>query len=240
MLRKAFLVCLIALLSCGLAMAQETKVDGDNPQPYDFDVLGGTGMTCYGGPPIPIPNSQPDSGITSTIDIPCPANAGTIEVLVQIQHTWVGDLEVKLTRGADSIEILDRPGLQPPTPPPGSCCGCSGNDIDATFSDNGTAAAETMCNNAPAISGDVLGGDPPGPVMAVFDGKDLCGTWELRVTDGAGGDIGSLVEWCLLEDVGSRPPVPASNRTAIFVLGALLLLGSTYFMIRRRQTSSPT
>ena len=159
-----------------------------------------------------------------------------LDVLVQISHTWVGDLEVMLTKvGGPSVVLLDRPGLQPPLPPPGSCCGCSGNDVDAIFFDYGALDAETQCDNSPAIHGLVIAGDPAdNTLMASFTGEDFCGTWELRATDGAGADTGSLLEWCLINK--APPGVTASNHTGIIVLGALLLLGSTYFVIRQRQT----
>ncbi len=242
MLRRAISLCLIALLCSGFAMAQEQKgADVNNHLPSNFQ-LGGAAAVCYGGPPINIPDNDPDGGITSSFFIPCPGNAiSGLEVLVQISHTRVGDLEVALTHTAGPpVVILDRPGLQPPLPPPGSCCGCSSNDVDALFTDAGTAAAESMCNGVPpAISGTVVAGDPanPGLMAANFDGTNFCGFWELRVTDGAGQDTGSLIDWCVSTSGDAGHPVPASNRIAIFVLGALLILGSTYFMIRRRQTS---
>ena len=244
MLRKAILVCLIALLCSGFAMAQNTKTDypdGNIPGPDDF-VLGGAGMTCYGGPPISIPDNTPDTGVTSTIVIDCPSNVlGGLEVLVQVNHTWVGDLEVTITKvGGGSAVILDRPGLAPPLPPPGSCCGCSGDNIDAIFSDNGDHAAEAQCDNGPAISGVVTAGDPndPGLMTATFDGEDFCGTWELRVTDGAGADTGQLLDWCVSkrEGGGDGPGdtgVPASSTWGIALLG-LLMAGSLYVFLRRR------
>jgi len=245
MLRQAFLrtttLGLAALLLSGLAIAQEQKdaAQTNDHQPANFQ-LGGADGVCYGGPPIPIPNNLPDIGITSTITIDCPNNRiSNLEVLVQIAHTWVGDLEVMLTKvGGPSVVLLDRPGLQPPLPPPGSCCGCGGNDVDAIFSDNGTLDAETQCDNSPAIHGLVIAGDPAdNTLMASFAGEDFCGTWELRATDGAGGDLGSLLDWCLFNPPGDGDTgVPASSRNGIIALVGLLLLGSTYFMIRRRQT----
>ena len=73
--------------------------------------------------------------------------------------------------------------------------------------------------------------------MASFTGEDFCGTWELRATDGAGGDLGFLLDWCLFNPPGDGDTgVPASSRNGIIALVGLFLLGSTYFMIRRRQT----
>ena len=246
MLRKAFLwttiLFVVALLFSGIAAAQEVKnvPDIGDVQPPNFR-LGGEDGICSGNV-LPIPDNTPDAGVTDTINVSGPCGPiGDLEVLVQISHTWVGDLEVMLTSPAGtSAVVLDRPGLQPPAPPPGSCCGCSSNDIDATFTDAGLANAESMCNGSPpAISGDVVGGDPANnTLMAAFAGEELCGDWQLRVTDGAGADTGQLNDWCLLGagPGDGEPPVPASSRTGIIALVALLLLGSTFYMIRRRQT----
>lgn len=241
MLRKA--LCLttallvVALMVSSGAVAQEIKgADINNVQPPNFRL--GNGDICS-SPNVAIPDNTPDSGVTDTLVVECPSGPITdLDVLVQISHTWVGDLEVTLTKqGGPSAIILDRPGLAGAEPPPGSCCGCGGNDVDATFDDSGVAGAESMCFDSPAIMGNVIAGEAEdNTLMATFNGEDLCGTWDLRVTDGAGADTGTLNTWCLTNGDGG-PDVPASGQTAMFVLIGLLMLGSTYYMIRRRQNA---
>jgi len=219
-------------------MGQEQKGANTNDvQPPNFR-LGGQGACSF--PNVAIPDLS-EVGVTDTLVIPCPVGPiADLDVMVQISHTWVGDLEVMLTKvGGPSAVLIDRPGLQPPLPPPGSCCGCSGNDIDAFLDDSAATDVESECAaGVPTIQGSFIAGDPGNNMLlGSFNSEDLCGTWELRVRDGAGADIGTLNGWCLLvSDIGD-PPVPASSRTAILVLGALLLLGSTYFLIRRRKTA---
>ncbi len=239
MLRKALcLTAVLVLMVSGSVIAQEIKNIEQVPQFPNFTL--GDGDACS-SPNVAIPDNTPDNGVTDTLVIECPSGPiGALEVLVQVSHTWVGDLEVMLTKqGGASAVILDRPGLAPPLPPPGSCCGCSGNDIDAVFNDGGDLAAEGQCDNSPAIHGSVIAGDPSDSrlLAAAFTGDDLCGTWELRVTDGAGADTGSLNMWCLSDagDNGPPPGVPAAGTTAIIVLIGLIMLGSTYYMIRRRR-----
>jgi hypothetical protein len=67
--------------------------------------------------------------------------------------------------------------------------------------------AENTCNAiAPALSGDLVGGDPPSTtLLGAFDGESLAGTWVLQATDNAGGDTGTLNEWCLIS--GGSPSI---------------------------------
>jgi subtilisin-like proprotein convertase family protein len=45
----------------------------------------------------------------------------------------------------------------------------------------------------PTIAGTFTPNNP----LSVFDGQSLAGTWRMTVQDFAGGDTGTLVEWCL-------------------------------------------
>ena len=196
-----------------------------------------------------IPPSNP-VGTISVIEIPCPDVTITdLNVLVQITHTWVGDLRAELTHASTgtSAMLFNRPGL--PAPNTG-CCGCSGNNIDATLSDEATNPVETTCAMAvPTIQGTFIAGDPPDPtLLASFDGEELCGTWHLHVVDIAGGgDIGSLTNWCLIPtagqgdgggdgggpDDGGGDPVPATTPAGTLLL-VLAALGASAWFLRPR------
>lgn len=128
------------------------------------------------------------------------AQGGTIDdlqVRVRINHTYVGDIGVSLTKvgGPGPVALIDRPGYT------GSGFGCSGDNIDATLSDDATQPVETQCNpSPPAISGDVRPNSP----LSAFAGQTLAGTWRLNVSDSAGSDTGTLLEWCLIP-IGGEP-----------------------------------
>lgn len=53
---------------------------------------------------VEIPDND-DTGITSTIEVPAGDTVGTIAVKVAIEHTWRGDLIVRLRHG-DTVEVL--------------------------------------------------------------------------------------------------------------------------------------
>ncbi|MFK8029353.1 MAG: proprotein convertase P-domain-containing protein [Gammaproteobacteria bacterium] len=113
-----------------------------------------------------------------------------LNVTINAAHTYVGDLTFTLTHEdtGTAVIIIDRPGRID------AGFGCSGNDIDATLDDDGLLPVEDQCDNAPALSGILSPNNP----LSAFNGEDLAGTWTLSVLDGAGGDTGTLNEWCLV------------------------------------------
>jgi len=181
--------------------------------------------------PFVIPGSTPE-GTTSTITVPCGSSEiiADLDVLVQIQHTWVGDLTVRLTKvGGPSELIIDRPGV------PDSVFGCSGDNIDAILSDESATAVEDECvRGVGAIQGEFIPGDPPGALLESFDGLEFCGEWELHVVDIAGADIGTLMNWCLLpSNPADDDGIPAGSDSGSALMVLLLLGASAYFMRRR-------
>lgn len=111
--------------------------------------------------------------------------AGTLSdlnVYMQANHTFVGDLVVTLTNEATNTTVELIPGS----------FSCSADDIDATFDDE--SGNPLTCGSNPAIGGDVQ----PAGSLADFDFNAVTGTWRIDVTDTAGGDEGTLNEWCLV------------------------------------------
>ncbi|MDX1387842.1 MAG: proprotein convertase P-domain-containing protein, partial [Acidobacteriota bacterium] len=137
---------------------------------------------------IPDPNG---AGVTDVISVATPGTLVDLNVSVIIEHTFVGDLRVDL-RHVDTgtnARLIARPGR-----PPGA--GCSGDDIDATLDDEATMAVENECVTPGPVA--IAGTFSPNQALSRFDGEDLSGDWELRVSDVANGDAGTFVEWCLI------------------------------------------
>jgi subtilisin-like proprotein convertase family protein len=146
-------------------------------------------------PNLAIPDNSA-TGISDTITLSGSKTVADLNVSLNASHTWVGDLIFTLkhvTTGA-AVTLIDQPGRT------SSGYGCSGNDIDATIDDEGADGdAESMCDNAPAIHDNVVGGDPANTsLLATFDGETFDGDWTLTVSDHAGADTGTLAEWCLV------------------------------------------
>lgn len=142
-----------------------------------------------------IPDNNP-AGLTIPIEINANPNEliDTIQVSIEINHAWVGDLSI-LLRSPTGTEVvmLDRPGI-PSTGFPGPF-GCGGRDINALFTDQSSQPAELMCSYSaqPVIVGQVA----PNQLLSAFAGEPASGTWSIVVADHSSYDQGTLVSVCL-------------------------------------------
>jgi subtilisin-like proprotein convertase family protein len=113
-----------------------------------------------------------------------------LDVYLDVTHTWVGDLKITLTHldSGTVLTLVDRPGY------PASDFGCDRNNIDATLDDNAGLPIEDECDvGDPTIAGRFRPQQP----LSAFDGEIYGGQWRLNISDNAGGDVGTLDEWCL-------------------------------------------
>jgi hypothetical protein len=163
---------------------------------------GGPTVVCS-TPALPIPDGNP-AGAFDDLVVAEPGFIADLDVWVDVTHTWVGDVELRLTRldSGTTATFFDRPGV------PGTTYGCSGDDILVQANDEGwDPPIENQCGNLPAISGSAPGGDPPSSsLLAAFDGESLAGTWRLTASDHIGGDTGTVNVWCLVVTTGSLAP----------------------------------
>ena len=144
-------------------------------------------------PNIAIPDATP-AGITDSIVVASSAAITSIEIALDISHTWIGDLLVTVDRnGVEVATLIGRPGVPP-----------------ATFGDSSDLAGVYIFSDAGAIAiADAAfaepGAIPPGTYQA-SDSNDLPvslnsiftntqGTWTLFISDNAGGDVGTLRGW---------------------------------------------
>ncbi|MEM8932058.1 MAG: proprotein convertase P-domain-containing protein, partial [Acidobacteriota bacterium] len=142
-----------------------------------------------------VPLAIPDGalvGATSSLQIDTDVVLSGLEVEVEIEHTWVGDLTLSLRSPTGTeILLLDRPGV------PVDAQGCDNNDVRVTFSDSAATDPENVCSASssdPWVSGAVL----PAAALSAFDGESSQGLWILRLRDDVAGDFGTLVSWRLI------------------------------------------
>jgi subtilisin family serine protease/subtilisin-like proprotein convertase family protein len=115
---------------------------------------------------------------TSTINVGQDSAIGKLTVNVNITHSWVGDLVIKL-RGPDGtiVTLFNRRGGK-------------GHNIQTTFDD---AASAALANCRAPFTGSVR----PENSLSAFHGKSTHGAWQLIVQDKAAGNEGTLNGWSL-------------------------------------------
>jgi subtilisin-like proprotein convertase family protein len=127
-----------------------------------------------------------------------------LDVTMNIQHTWMGDLDVYLVSPSDTVVHLA---------PHGTGDSLNGY-IDTRFDDE---AALSITQGSYPFTGSYR----PVGRLAVLDGKSTAGTWYLRAVDRDSGDVGTILDFTLLV-VGEEQSV--ARRGAV-VPGAFTFYG---------------
>ena len=152
-----------------------------------------------------------------------------VNVTVDIEHTWAGDLTWKLmSPNGTLVDLVSRAGFAETADDGNGCCGESSDLVFGniyTIDDQAGTSSETMGS----------GGDDPINSFSHYssgfgnefglsslNGENAQGVWTLYIGDGAGGDTG-ILDGFTLEITG----VPAP--------GAFARLGLAGFAARRRR-----
>ncbi|WP_395683712.1 proprotein convertase P-domain-containing protein [Dokdonella sp.] len=166
-------------------------------------------------PAMAITDNLP-AGINDSLVAAGPGTLTDLKLVIKATHTWVGDLKFTLSKGAGSSIVIDRPGYT------GSGFGCSGDNIDVVIDDGSGVLVEGQCNaSPPALSGNVK---PNNPLATPFIGQTLAGTWTLNASDNAGGDTGTLDQWCLVPATSGGPTTYTVGGNVSGLTGAGLVL----------------
>lgn len=173
-----------------------------------------TQTISYTGPPVAIPDNN-----SSGVDIPITVSGftGAIEELdfkfdgsscttatgattVGLDHTWIGDLVVKLTSPqGKTVNLIDRIASGDN----------SGNNFCNTRLDDeatGGSIQDVLTQNAP-----FTGTFRPAEALAAFDGENPNGTWILNVSDRVVADQGSVRAFSLVISDASCSTPPTDN-----------------------------
>ncbi len=161
-------------------------------------LLAGTTCTAAGGTgcPAAIPALSPGV-VTSTLEITGCDQISDVDVGLQVQHDWTGDLRVLLESPTGTrVRLLDRPvdtGSAVAT-----TFGCAFDDVDAVLDDEAATEAATACeDDLGGTQAAIRGSLRPAELLSAFDGLLGNGTWRLYVSDFAGDDAGTLDDWSL-------------------------------------------
>lgn len=148
---------------------------------------------CSPGGPILIPDASA-IGATSEITVSDNAIIQDLDIKISVTHTWIGDISATLThvesgRSAVLVDQVFGSGVN-------TCDEFNFNGI--ILDDQGTGGSiENQCvtnlTSPPSYR--------PNNALNEFNGLNIKGTWQLKVTDSAQGDNGTLDDWCLIASV---------------------------------------
>jgi len=188
-----------------------------------------TQVFCSNDPNLPVPILD-NATVTSTLTVPNPGEITDVKLLLQINHTWIGDLSVD----------LESPGLTKPTLIPFLVCGNCDNfgvngscpNPDFILDDDAVLSVTTY----PGLIADTLSPFPD--PLSMFDAEQQDGLWTLSVSDNAGGDQGFLNCWCLeITREVKVAMVPTLSEWGLIAMAGLLgIIG--FIVIRRKQLTA--
>ncbi|MBP7866264.1 MAG: immunoglobulin domain-containing protein [Acidobacteria bacterium] len=135
-----------------------------------------------GGVSVAIPDNDP-AGATVPIPVGGIGKVAYIEARVRINHSFDGDLTLSLTAPDGTTVVLSDQN------------GGSGDNFGSGAADcSGSFTVFTDASFTPIASGSAPfdGSFQPDQPLSAFEGKDINGTWTLKVVDGFGGDTGTV------------------------------------------------
>jgi subtilisin-like proprotein convertase family protein len=158
---------------------------------------------------LAIPDNVP-AGVNTTLTVPAATNfasAAALKIRVNLSHTWSGDLKFTLTSPCGTTFLFDRPGV------PASTVGNPDNFGTSNVSPNPPPAVytfdlagATVIPETTVAAGFIPTGTyKPSDVNGVahnWTGLTFpcaaAGTWTLNMSDNAGIDVGTLVDWAII------------------------------------------
>jgi subtilisin-like proprotein convertase family protein len=156
-----------------------TVADSNGGGYYAFTTSAGTPVVADAiDTPVAIPDSNP-TGASSIITIDSPWNVLDADLLVNITHTYTGDLDLYLIApDGTTVELSTDNG------------GSGQNYTNTLFDDDAPTSITT--GSAP-----FTGSFQPEQPLAVVIGLPAAGAWTFKVVDDAGADIGTIDAWQL-------------------------------------------
>ena len=157
-----------------------------------------------------IPDNDKE-GIRDTITISNSGFIGDLNIRIDIDHTWTGDLVVELSHkdSGKSISLINRPGY------PTEDSGCREDNIKTILDDDITLPVDSECASIPAAISGIF---RPENALSNFDNDPITGDWIISVSDVIPHDEGKFNEWCIAAEIYETPTVPPNPPPQILYL----------------------
>ncbi len=169
---------------------------------------------------VTIPNNTP-AGITQTLNVAEGGNINDLNVTLDVTHAQVSELAVTLKQvtTGKTLLLFNQPGMASPP-------GCLGQNFTGfVIDDQGTKDVDLDCATTNPAYNSSFHYKPSVASLAVFNGEDINGAWELTVSDSFNYSTtnGTLTNWCLKYDRDSA----AASLTLSPPNSSTLAFGST-------------
>jgi hypothetical protein len=133
--------------------------------------------------PIPIPDADElggTDGVTLFWNDPGGGVITDLNICINIDHPWVGDLFAELEHmdTGTTVTLIDQPGV-----PAIDAFGCAGANIRVYMDDEAALPIEDQCSGGTPT---IQGAFKPNSPLSAFDGEAFDGEWQLRIYDVAG------------------------------------------------------
>jgi len=146
------------------------------------------GAGAGGAVPDGIGFCGPGPEISFDIVVTNPGTISDLNVSLPLTHTWAGDLDIRLTNGTVTVQLVATA-----TPDDNSNLGGTyvlDDEAAGTFDAAMTAAVGSAALIAP-------GTYRPDGLLSDFDGQPKAGTWTITLSDNCQDDTGTLGNWSL-------------------------------------------
>ena len=139
-------------------------------------------------------------GIADTLEASPSLTITDLNIALEIEHTWIGDLIFTVTHGGVTVTIVDRPGV------PSNTVGCHADlactreivlddEAEGAPPDSIECGDISMCSTC--FPGDLVPARSyfPNAALGAFDNIDQAGPWILTASDNWPADTGRICAW---------------------------------------------
>jgi hypothetical protein len=167
-------------------------------------------------PNLSIPDNVP-AGVTDTLSASPSCTINDVDIVLEVDHTWVGDLVVTITHAGTTVTLVDRPGRAPG----GTNVGCSADmgcvrQVVLDDETGGSPPPAIECASPLPCTTCFPGGQVPAQsfipneVLSVFDTSDQAGDWIISIADNEALDTGTICAWEVRTSCGPSAVEPAT------------------------------